>query len=632
VAGREKFAVDLDGDASSFDAPSWDISGLKDRSTNKGTRRVYFTRYGTTDQVLPPLYADVVKSWIILDRHSAGNMARRLSAARILREAILLRRQGKSENFSWENLAEEDISQCEILMREKWNESTTYRQMVSLLVLTKFLAARRICRIFSYIPQTPRVEDFSRHTIAGQEARRDKLPSQAALNGLADIYREYATEPRDRLRAAALATLVVTGFRIGELLTLPVDCEVEEVRGGKPRYGLRYYKEKARGGAKMFAVRWLTPTGAELAQRAIAEIRTLTKGTRRRARRLEEIPHRVVIPGFHWGSRMTTDEVAHALGLRNWSSVYHIPAHRLPRHHCASGFYYRTFEVEAYLLSQRAKRLWTVGRRDGTHQMLLETLLIAPKKFFHPGRLAHPLLVEPVLIQQIADFLSGRAGAKSAFERFDIREPDGSFCEMTSHQFRHWLNYIADKGGLPIDLQTRWMGRENPRDTDAYRHATVDERLRWVKEGVRDGKLSGPKADMYFELARTCRDSYLDGEIQAVHATPLGLCLHDFAVTPCPCHLNCVRGCSDYLRTKGSQSERQHLIQIQRATERALSSAKAYSARGNEEITEPWVRHCEETLAGVKKALAVDDATGPMDGSLVPVLLGGPSRFKKLAD
>ena len=86
----------------------------------------------------------------------------------------------------------------------------------------------------------------------------------------------------------------------------------------------------------------------------------------------------------------------------------------------------------------------------------------------------------------------------------------------------------------------------------------------------------------------------------------------------CPYHLNCVRGCLDYLRTKGSQSERQHLIQIQRATERALSSAKAYSARGNEEITEPWVRHCEETLAGVKKAVAVDDATGPMGRLLGP--------------
>jgi hypothetical protein len=111
--------------------------------------------------------------------------------------------------------------------------------------------------------------------------------------------------------------------------------------------------------------------------------------------------------------------------------------------------------------------------------------------------------VQPVFISHIADFLSGGGGTASAFERFGIREPDGSFCKMTSHQFRHWLNYIADKGGLPVELQSRWMGREHWRDTDTYRHATVDERLEWVKAGIQDGKLAGPKASMLFELPRT---------------------------------------------------------------------------------------------------------------------------------
>ena len=64
---------------------------------------------------------------------------------------------------------------------------------------------------------------------------------------------------------------------------------------------------------------------------------------------------------------MTVEEVAQALSLQHAVSVYTIPARKLPRHHCASGFYYRTFEVEAYLLSQRAKRLWTVD--DATSPM-----------------------------------------------------------------------------------------------------------------------------------------------------------------------------------------------------------------------------------------------------------------------
>ena len=477
--------------------------------------------------------------------------------------------------------------------------------MMSLLVFVRFLASRSLCRPLYYTAQTPRVEDFNRHTIAGQEARRDRLPTEAVLNGLADIYREYAVEPRDKLRAAALAILVVTGFRIGELLTLPLDCEVRETSGGQPRYGLRYLREKSRGGRRLLAVRWLTPIGAALAQEAIESIRKITHAARQRAQVLERSPHRVPLPGFHWGARMTQGEVARVLGC-NHLSVFTIAREKLIRHRDSNGIYYRAFEVEAYLRNLRVKQLWTVDRRDGTRQKLSESLFIAFRNFFHVTRSACPLLVEPVLHAQISDFITCRGNMKSAFEKFGIREANGAFCRMTTHQLRHWLNHIADKGGLPVELQTRWLGRENAKDTEAYRHATVSERLEWVKAGMREGSLHGIKADIYVELPRGQREAFLDGEIQAAHFTAFGICLHDFAITPCPFHLNCVRGCPDYLRTRGNQKEREHLIQIRTATEQALHAARLRAAH-NAGIAEPWVRHCEQTLDGIAKALAVDD-------------------------
>ena len=619
---REKFAADLHMDASIFDQPAWDVSGLRDRGTIRQNPTLYFTRRGTLDQPLPAAYGDIVKCWLILDRRSVTNMSRRLDAARILWEAIQRRRKGKPEAFAWQNFSEEDLSQAELLMRASWSDSTTYKLIIRLLVFARFVAARGICRPLYYTPQTPRVEDFNRHTISGQQERRDRLPTNAALQGVADIYREHAKEPADRLRAAAVAILVVTGFRIGELLTLPLDCEVEEVRGGKARYGIRYYKEKARGAEKMFAVRWLTVIGAELARQAIHEIRTLTQDARTRARVLEKTPHRVPLPDFHWAARMTAIEVTQALGSR-------IVPRRLPRHHDHEGVYYRAFEVEAFIQSLRLSPLWTVDRRDGTFQMLSETLLIVFRNSFHPGKAVFPLLVQPVFISHIADFLSGGGGTASAFERFGIREPDGPFCKMTSHQFRHWLNYIADKGGLPVELQSRWMGREHSRDTDAYRHATVDERLEWVKAGIQDGKLAGPKASMYFELPRTKRERYLDGEVQAVHFTALGLCLHDFAIMPCPYHLNCVRGCADYLRVIGSESERRNLIQIQQSTERALTSSKTRATEPDGRVAEPWIRHCGETLEGVRAALAVDDEMESAQGTVAQPFHSRRSRFER---
>ena len=605
AVAREKFAADFAIDPSSFDSSLWDIGHLKDRAFNRTNRNLHFTRYGTNDQPLPRDFSGVAKSWLILDRRSPRNMCVRLDCLRILWEAILVRRHGDPMTFRWPALSEEDLSQAELLMRTHWSPSTTYKRVMSLLVFTRFLASRNLCRPLYYTPQTQRVEDFHRHTIAGQQARRDRLPTEAVLNGLADIYRKHAIEPRDRLRAAALAVLVVTGFRIGELLTLPLDCEVRETSGGQTRYGIRYYREKSRGGARLLATRWLTPIGAELAQEAINRIRKITQAARQRAKVLEDSPHRVPLPGFHWGERMTRREVARVLGC-NHLSVFTIPRNMLIQHRDSSGIYYRAFEVEAYLRNLRVKQLWTIDRRDGTQQKLSQSLFVAFRNFFHLTRSACPLLVEPILLSQITDFVTSRGDMKSAFERFGIREPSGAACRMTTHQLRHWLNHIADKGGLPVELQTRWLGRENARDTEAYRHATVSERLEWVKAGMRDGTLGGVKTDVYLELPLSQRETFLDGEIQAVHFTAFGICLHDFAVTPCPFHLNCVRGCPDYLRTRGNQNERQHLIQIQTATEQALAAARIQTARNNG-IADAWIRHCEETLEGIAKALAVDD-------------------------
>jgi hypothetical protein len=454
-----------------------------------------------------------------------------------------------------------------------------------------------------------------------------KLPSVRALEGLADIYSRHATEPPDRLRAAALAILVVTGFRIGELLTLPKDCEVEEERGGKPRYGLRYYREKSRGGARMLAVRWLTLVGAELARQAIAEIREITQSAREQAVELEANPNHVSIPGFSWNDRMTRDEVARALGYKHRDSLWGITGKKLRRYEDERGFYYRAADVEAYLLRERVPHLWTLDRRDGTKQMLSETLLIAHKNFFHSVKSTYPLLVEPVVYSHLCDFLSGhKSGAKSAFERFGIREADGSFCRMASHQFRHWLNDIADKGGLPVELQTRWLGRENAKDTESYRHATIDERLQWVKQGIREGAFSGAMAEVYFALPAKERDVFLEGQLRSVHFTPVGLCLHDLATDPCPYHVICVRGCPDYLRTKGNQQERANLIQMQQNTKQALTSIKNQS-EGQTAIAQSWIRSHEELLAGIRAALAVDNDQTNKDGARLRPFAGKPQRF-----
>ena len=101
--------------------------------------------------------------------------------------------------------------------------------------------------------------------------------------------------------------LVVAGFRVGEVLTLPRDCWVEETainpRGRNirdittgetaKRCGLRYWPEK--GGDPI--VKWLPSCAVPLARRAVGDLVRLCEPARQAAAVLEKNPHRVPLPG-----------------------------------------------------------------------------------------------------------------------------------------------------------------------------------------------------------------------------------------------------------------------------------------------------------------------------------------------
>jgi hypothetical protein len=617
AAGQRQFEHWFAHTDQAFDDPVWNVGHRQKRFTNSENLRLFFTHYGTTDRPLPESYARVVKCWLLLSDWSVSAIAEYGDATRCLWPTLERRYGAAAVPFAWQTLCEEDLRQAELWMQARFAGATVYRRMGALLLLARFLEMRHICRPLFYAIQTA-CPSKAVYTVAAQEARLNKLPSPRALAGLADVYHHLAQTPQDRLRAAAIAVLVVTGFRVSELLTLPVDCEVEETRQGRPAYGLRYYKTKARLPEKMVDVRWLTPLQSQLARRAIGEIRALTAEARQQARILEENDPHIPIPGFDVQGYMKTGDIQRLLGMPRSDQVHNsIARARLPRYGRPKAYYFRVSEFEAYLCSRRVKHLWTVNKGNGSYQMLSESLFGIFQNFFFPRGGHVCLLVEPLRKGHINSFLSSHGLNKSVFERFDIREEDSSVCRLSSHQFRHWLNDLADKGGLPMDVLTRWMGRENPRHTDAYRHATMEERLHWVKDGIPAQQFAGTMANVYFELPEAERDLFLASQIQAVHFTPMGLCVHDFAVEPCPYHLNCVRGCPDYLRTKGNPRERGYLQAIQAQTEQALADARQKVAETQGTVAQSWVTHHEKTLQGIRLALAVDDEEAIPQGQRV---------------
>ena len=189
-SGRKAFTRYFPGDEQTFDSVVWNVKHLRDRSVTKSNARLYFTRLDSIEDPLPIAYSEVIKSWLLLEyRIGPRSAVQPLNAARILWEAIYNRRSSSTCQFEWKDLCDEDLNQAELLMRERWRQSTTYKSASHLVSLGVFVARKAISRPLYYTPQTPRLEDSNRHTIAGREERKAKLPTEASLHGLAEIYR-----------------------------------------------------------------------------------------------------------------------------------------------------------------------------------------------------------------------------------------------------------------------------------------------------------------------------------------------------------------------------------------------------------------------------------------------------------
>ena len=291
---------------------------------------------------------------------------------------------------------------------------------------------------------------------------------------------------------------------------------------------------------------------------------------------------------------------------------------------------YRASDVAAYLFSLRVSDLWMVDRRDGTKQMLSESLFVVFRNFKHKQRQMNPSLVEPLTEQTINDFLGGRTErgrtiVRSAFERFGLTASAGNFFKMHTHQFRHWVTTKAAIAGLPDEVIARWQGREHIGDLEAYKHLTPGDRVAALRAALESGRTKGRVAEMYFNLHDDVRDAFLEGHLQAVHVTPLGLCVHDFKVSPCPKMHNCVKDCDDYLFDTTNQVHRQNLIQLRTRTQQVLQHAEAQKSRSGVDLSENWSADARATLAGVERTLAADSTGG---ATIVRPHAGRASRFQ----
>lgn len=479
------------------------------------------------------------------------------------------------------------------------------------------------------------------------EKRRQKnLPSQEVLDALAHSFC-LATEPRDVLITSVAAILCSAPERVNEVMVLAENCETEQsASNGKTYLGLRWAGSK---GASDH-IKWILPGMVDVVRTALERIRTITEPAREMARWYEQNPETLFLPPEFEHLRekeiLTLDEVGALMNLapdkrsvRQWIKPTGIPYVYIPSVTPTNG----QIEIQAVRFADFEK--YIVGTLpagfpiyDSTRGLKYsESLLVVPFGLFGNRKNHSHCMFEVIKYHHIGCALgqNQKAGSKTVFQRVGI-DPDAQLA-MRSHQFRHWLNTLAQGANLSqLDI-AKWSGRVSIQQNAAYDNVSSEEIVTQIRAALGDhAKAIGSIAEIPKNLPVT-RDEFAMMTVPTAHVTLYGFCIHDFTALPCEMFRRCL-DCREHVCIKGASGKTERVRDALNAARNVLATAKqavvdeVYGAADWVPTHEATVERLEQLLAILTDPNVADDAVVQLRASGTYSLSEGALRDRDLLE
>ncbi len=618
------------GASTQFEQNAW-VEGYRKGKTS--VHRIVFSTIEAASQPKPKAspafqepFLSLAKACLVYlqDRRPVVSNGPRLSALRCLDAALRMRR-GVARPTAIDGFILDSAVQ---IATERLTLSVAYRVAGQLELLADTLNEVGVIRLpgrWLHGLKKPK-EGGSRISKEALAARQEKLPSAATIRALAAIYGE-AVGVADTIVSAYCALMLCAPERINEVLRLDVRCLVEGEGRYQGKLGIRW------PGSKLAedTVKWLPSHMVALARDSVGRLLAASAAARQIADWYSSNPTAIYLAedAAHLRTRdqITAEEIGVLLwgpeaskvsGLA-WAHAQRIlPVGMIGRKHS-----YRFAEVEAAVLRllpptfpfvPGAERLLC---RDSIGLCLLNEL--------HPRRASYRCMFETIDQGQLYSRLGSSKDRASIFVRYGHTEDDGSPIQVTSHAFRHYLNTLAQLGGLSDTEIAIFSGRKDIRQNRAYDHRTSDEIQAPVIAATQAGFRSALVARADRELIP--RDELLASGKPASHTTQFGYCMHDFAAEPCLLYRDCLN-CDEQECVKGERHKEDNLRRTRAETEQALGRAKA--ALADEEYgADLWVQHHIKTIARIDELLALLDDPNVPNGARIR-LANSAGAFRQL--
>lgn len=625
------FGADLD-----FDADDWDVTpfvstrGREFKTSLRFRKRKTKCKRGMRPRVMREPFRSFAKAFV---RYHFGlrpwkGPTEWMGALRLLEEALA--RNGRA---GVHQATVETFDRAAAVARKNYEGTTAYRAGARLAELARFLDEHFLVeRTLQWRHPFKRPEKYTSRIGERFERRREaKLPSQADLDALAEAFK-HATEVQDRIITSGAAVMLGNPCRISELLTLPVECEITApLRQGGSSYGLRWWP--AKGAAPQ--VKWIPAAMIDVVRRAVKTIRELTEPARRIADWYERSPSTLYLPERLAGLRekryLTHEEVGQLIGGSDGKEFCY--RHRLKPGPAGRRVTVAFKDVERALLSYLPRGFPVLDAETGLR--FSQALFIVRRSEFRSYSAGlYECMCQRVSPQAFNAVLGAAAkfGHSSVFSRLGLNRPDGSPIRFTSHQFRHYVDTLAQKGGMEQLHIAKWSGRSEVAQNAQYDHESGPELLARLHGALGDdARWKGPLAEQS-RRSPVSRAEFSRLAIPTAHTTDLGICIHDFTMSPCQLHLDCLR-CTELVCIKGHAGKTEAIRRRLVEARQLLNSAA--SAMSKEEYgADRWVAHHAETVQRLEALVSILDDPRVATGTAVQVGggSGAPSRIRSAAE
>lgn len=477
------------------------------------------------------------------------------------------------------------------------------------------------------------------------ELRAKRLPSAEAIAALAEGFRQ-AKRPQDIVTYSLCALLCSAPDRINEVLRLHSLCEHHgPTYKGEAPFGLRWKGSK---GADDF-IKWIIPVMKDVVQEALTKIRKVTDEARAIARWYENNPNKMYLPPSHEHFRnkelLTPEEVTDILfegSLASWGNRWlNIrgikAAARQPR---APGTgtggriaLYRFEEVEEAVLSLLPPGFPVLDHKSGLKYS--EALFVMRIYELAEDKCTYRCSIEAINYDHIYRRLNRANDIPTLLDQLGLFEKDGSQIRVGSHQLRHYLSTLAEASGLSqLDI-AMWAGRRNIKHNAAYDH----ESSRDMQARILD-KLGGhfdnygavelnDEAIKEQKMVVLPRSEFMRLKMShggALHTTMYGYCLHNWIISPCEQHADCIN-CEEEVCVKGEKEKEVNIRALRTETAELLQSAETAVVKGKTGAGR-WVEHQRLTLDRLNQLCAILDDPSIEEGALIKLNgIKSPSRI-----